>query len=72
MAEKVVKKVNVCKKCSGVDADDFKGIVKSKDLRVACIGKCKQNSGKVFGFLNGEMVVCDTKEEFIAKVKEIV
>ena len=72
MAEKVVKKVNVCKKCSGVAAEDFKGIIKVKDMRVGCIGNCRQNEGKVFGFLNGEMVVCDTKDEFIAKVKEIV
>lgn len=72
MAEQVIKKVNVCKKCSGIDAEDLKGIIKMKDMRVGCIRECKKNAGKVFGFLNGEMVVCDTKDEFINKVKEIV
>jgi uncharacterized protein YuzB (UPF0349 family) len=66
-----VKKVNICKKCSGIDKEDLKGIIKVKDMRIGCIQKCGANEGKVFGFINGEFVVCDTKEEFIEKVKVI-
>lgn len=73
MAE--VKKVKVCKKCSGFDVTELKGKVKVKDQSTGCIGKCSSKfpelAGKVYGFLNGEFVVCDTKEEFFAKIAEI-
>ena len=75
MAE--VKKVKVCKKCSGFDVTELKGLVKAKDHTTGCIGKCAGSgkfpelSGKVFGFLNGEFTVCDTKEEFLKKVEAI-
>ena len=72
MAE--VKKVNVCKKCSGFDVTELKGIagLKVKDTRVGCIGACKQNEGKFWGKLNGELVICDTKEEFFEKITAIL
>jgi hypothetical protein len=70
MAE--VKKVRVCKKCSGFDVAELKGKVKTKDCTTGCIGKCAgkcpELQGKVFGFLNGEFVVCDTKDEFFVKI----
>ena len=70
MAEQ--KKVRVCKKCSGFDVTELKGLVKAKDHTTGCIGKClgknPELDGKVFGFLNGEFTVCDTKEEFYAKI----
>lgn len=74
MAE--VKKVKVCKNCSGFDVTELKGKVKAKDHTTGCIGKCAAKcpelAGKVYGFLNGEFVVKDTKEEFFAKIAEIV
>jgi len=70
MAE--VKKVRVCKKCSGFDVTELKGKVKAKDHTTGCIEKCAGKdpklAGKIHGFLNGEFVVCDTKEEFFAKI----
>lgn len=75
MAE--VKKVRVCKKCSGFDVTELKGKVKSKDYTTGCIGKCAGSGkfpeldGKVYGFLNGEFTVCDTKEEFFGKIAEL-
>ena len=72
----VPKKVRVCKKCSGFDVAELKGKVKVKDHSTGCIGRCLINepdlNDKVYGFLNGEFVVCDTKEEFFAKIAEIV
>lgn len=66
------KKVKVCKKCSGFDVTELKGKVKSKDYTTGCIGRCLNGNpdlaGKVYGFLNGEFVVCDTKDEFFAKI----
>jgi len=74
MAE--VKKVKVCKKCSGFDVTELKVKVKVKDHTTGCIGKCAGSDpaleGKVYGFLNGEFTVCDTKEEFFGKVAEVV
>lgn len=67
-----VKKVNICKKCSGIAKEDLKGIVKVKDMRIGCIQQCGAHEGKVFGYLDGEMVVCETKEEFLEKVKQLV
>ncbi len=63
------KKVEVCANCSGFDVKELKDKVKAK---VGCIGKCSRKcpelAGKAYGFLNGEFVVCDTKEEFFAKI----
>ena len=66
------KKVRVCKKCSGFDVTELKGKVKSKDYTTGCIGECGKYAGKVYGFLAGEFVVCDTKEEFFEKIAAIV
>ena len=73
MAE--VKKVRVCRKCSGFDVTELKGKVKAKDHTTGCIGRCLSREpglkGKVYGYLNGVFTVCDTKEEFFAKIAEI-
>ncbi|HWT76142.1 MAG TPA: hypothetical protein VN258_15680 [Mobilitalea sp.] len=69
------KKVRVCKRCSGFDVTELKGKVKSKDYTTGCIGRCGSQcpelTGKFYGFLDNEFVVCDTKEEFFAKIAEI-
>jgi hypothetical protein len=70
------KKVRVCKNCSGFDVTELKGKVKSKDYTTGCIGKCQSKNpelkGKFYGFLNGEFTVCDTKDEFFAKIAAAV
>ena len=67
MAE--TKKIEVCEYCSGLDVAEIKKKVK---VKIGCIGKCSKKCpelcGKVYGFLNGEFTVCDTKEEFFAKI----
>ncbi|NLG25882.1 MAG: hypothetical protein GX558_11030 [Clostridiales bacterium] len=74
MAE--VKKVKVCKKCSGFDVAELKGVVKAKDYTTGCIGRCESKhpelKGKFYGFLNGEFVACDTKSEFFRKIAAIL
>lgn len=70
------KKVRVCKKCSGFDVTELKGMVKTKDHSTGCIGRCAAKDpellGKFYGFLNSEFVVCDTKDEFFSKISEAV
>jgi len=55
---------------------ELKGKVKAKDHSTGCIGRCVSREpalkGKVYGFLNGEFVVCDKKEAFFAKIAAIV
>lgn len=66
---KETKKVEVCEYCSGLDIAELKKKVK---INTGCIGKCSKKcpelNGKVYGFLNGEFIACDTKEEFFAKI----
>ncbi len=63
------RQIEVCANCSGFDVKELKPIAKAK---IGCIGKCARKcpelNGKVYGFLNGEFTVCETKEEFFAKI----
>ncbi|MDR2793911.1 MAG: hypothetical protein LBB61_09665 [Treponema sp.] len=69
------KKMRVCKKCSGFDVNELKERFASKDYSTGCIHKCLNKNaeltGKVFGLIKGNFVVCDTKEEFFEKINNI-
>ncbi|MDF2802276.1 MAG: hypothetical protein K0S61_2179 [Anaerocolumna sp.] len=70
-----MKKVIVCKKCSGFDVSELTNLLPLKDYGVSCIGKCSGRdpslSGKVYGFIKGEFVVCDTKDEFFKLISKL-
>ena len=65
-------KIEVCEYCSGVDVNALKAQYK---IKVGCIGKCARKNpalnGKVYGFLNGEFVVCDTQAQFAARLETL-
>lgn len=61
--------VRVCDACSGVNVDELKKVVAKDDLDVGCIALCGEYSGKSFGFINDELVIKNSSEEFIAAVK---
>ncbi len=65
-----LKNVDICTKCSGIDAKELDG---KATVKTGCIQKCLKKfpelSGKVFGYVSGEFIVCDTKEEFLAKLE---
>ncbi|MDR1531108.1 MAG: hypothetical protein LBS62_02805 [Clostridiales bacterium] len=67
------KKIKICKKCSGLDVKELKEALDPKDYSLGCIQKCLSKNaelgGKIFGMINGNFVVCDTKEEFLAEAK---
>jgi hypothetical protein len=69
------RKIKLCKKCSGLTASELEGRIDPKDYSFGCIQKCLRKNaglkGKVFGKIKGEFVVCDTKEEFFAKIANI-
>jgi uncharacterized protein YdeI (YjbR/CyaY-like superfamily) len=66
------RKVEVCEYCSGFDVKELKGKVKAS---VGCMGKCSKKcpelQGKIYGYLNGAFVVCDTKEDFLQRIDQL-
>ncbi len=66
------KKIEVCAYCSGLGPEEIKELKRTYKAKIGCVGKCSKKcpelQGKVFGFLNGEFTVCDTKDAFFAKV----
>jgi hypothetical protein len=70
-----MKKVKICRRCSGFDAKEIREYASKINCKLAfgCIAKCKQKhselSGKYFGFINGDFVSCSAKEEFFEAMK---
>lgn len=66
------KKVEVCEYCSGFDVKELKGKVKAS---IGCMGKCSKKcpelKGKIYGYLNGVFVVCETKEAFLDRIDQL-
>jgi hypothetical protein len=69
------KKIKVCRKCSGFDVNELKGRISPKDYGIGCIHKCSEKNvelkGKIFGLIKGDLVVCDTKDEFFEKISNV-
>lgn len=61
--------IRVCEACSNVDIDKLGEIVPKDQLEVECIGECGQHEGKSFGYINDELVIKESEEEFLAAVK---
>jgi len=61
--------VRVCPSCSNVDVDKLKQLISDSNLEVECIGECGQHEGQSFGYINGELVIKDTEQEFFEAVK---
>ncbi|MDF2636841.1 MAG: hypothetical protein K0R78_3715 [Pelosinus sp.] len=62
--------VRVCPTCSNVDIDKLEKFVPD-NLEVECIGECGQYEGKSFGYINNELVIKDTEQEFLESVKSM-
>ncbi|MBP2627056.1 MAG: hypothetical protein H6Q68_1767 [Firmicutes bacterium] len=62
--------VRVCPTCSNVDIDKLEKLVPG-NLEVECIGECGQHEDKSFGYINDELVIEDTEEEFFESVKSM-
>lgn len=71
----LMKKIKVCKRCSGHDIKELKKFSKQQNikLKVGCIGKCRHNhpelTDKFIGLEDGNFVICDSKEEFFDYLK---
>jgi uncharacterized protein YuzB (UPF0349 family) len=70
-----MKKVKICKRCSGVDPRELKEYSKKINckLEFGCIAKCRQKhpelSGNYFGLIDGDFISCSSKEEFFEAMK---
>lgn len=60
--------VRVCPNCSNVNVDELEELIPG-NLEVECIGECGQHEGKFFGYIDDELVIEDTEEEFFEAVK---
>lgn len=63
--------IRVCDSCSEVNVAELKKVVAKDDLHIGCISLCGDNAGKAFGYINDELVIKDTSEEFIDAVKAV-
>ncbi|AIF51085.1 hypothetical protein [Pelosinus sp. UFO1] len=61
--------IRVCPNCTDVDIDKLEELVPG-NLEVECIGECGQHEGKFFGYINDELVIKETEEEFFEEVKK--
>jgi uncharacterized protein YuzB (UPF0349 family) len=61
--------IRVCPNCTDVDIEKLEELVPG-NLEVECIGECGQHEGKFFGYINDELVIKETEEEFFEEVKK--
>ena len=61
--------IRVCPNCTDVDIDKLEELVPG-NLEVECIGECGQHEGKFFGYINDELVIKETEEEFFEEVNK--
>ncbi|WP_378956969.1 hypothetical protein [Pelosinus sp. sgz500959] len=60
--------VRVCPNCSNVNVNELEKLIPG-NLEVECIGECGQHEGKFFGYINDELIIKDTEQEFFESVK---
>ena len=63
--------VRVCSACSNVDVNKLEEVAPD-NVAVLCIGECGKHEGKSFGFINDELVIKDSEEEFFEAVKAML
>lgn len=61
--------IRVCPNCTDVDIEKLEELVPG-NLEVECIGECGQHEGKFFGYINDELVIKETEEEFFEEVNK--
>lgn len=62
--------IKVCEHCSNVKIEKLEAIVTEENIEVGCIENCAAYAKESYGYINDELVVASTEEEFLAIVKE--
>ncbi len=71
-----MKKVKVCKRCSNFNKDEIAAYAKENNchLDFGCMSRCKKKypelREKFFGRINGNLTICDSKEDFFCQMKQ--
>lgn len=61
--------IRVCPNCSNVDVGKLQALLPENELSEECLGECGQHEDKSFGYIDEELVIKETEEEFIKAVK---
>lgn len=59
--------IRICEHCSNINLDQLKEAVGEKNIQVGCIENCAAYETKAYGFINNELVVEQSSEEWIKK-----
>ncbi len=66
--------VRICKKCSGIEASDFKGVVKKKNRKIGCFGVCAKKhpelKGSCYVKMGKSVVSASSKKELVQAVAQ--
>ncbi len=60
--------VKVCKHCSNIQIENLQKVISSDDIEIGCIEHCEEHPEKVYGLIDGQLVVCDDESQFITIV----
>lgn len=60
--------VKVCGCCSNVELEALKTVLSEDQIEVGCIEQCQGFDGKAFGLVDGELVVAENSDQFIAQL----
>lgn len=61
--------VKICKCCSNINVEQLMEVVDASEIEFGCIDHCGEHSDKVFGIINEELVVEESQDAFIARMK---
>lgn len=62
--------IKVCEHCSRVDIKALKEVVGEENVTVTCLENCAAYDDKSYGYIDGELFVEDSSENWIKKVSE--
>ncbi len=58
--------IRICPRCSGMDLDELKQALLGKQVVGGCLGQCGKDNR---AYIDGELVIVESIEEIIEKVK---
>lgn len=62
--------IKVCAHCSNINIDELKEAVGEEKVQVGCIENCAAYKTEAYGYINDELVVELTSEEWIKTAKK--
>jgi uncharacterized protein YuzB (UPF0349 family) len=63
--------IRVCEHCSNVNVELLKEAAGEKNVKVGCIEKCAAYADDAYGYIDDEIIVEKSSENFIKKIFEV-